>query len=192
MSLENLVGVYAEATPQEMQEGMAWYDQAHEIVRDLATKHDMPIEVVAGAMAALSPRVRWSSNIKDTKALLDAWAKGETDVPLTAFRRNQEKAVAIIEGQSTEPLSGDKVCSFAKCIADPGHPDEVVIDTHAYNAWAGDRVICGGKGPRVAGKRYKAVAEDYRLLAKIMGTSPSQAQAVVWLTWKRMIGEERP
>lgn len=193
MQFGNLVDVYAQATTQEIQEGMAWYYQAHEIVSELADKHTMPVRVVAGAMAALSPRVRWSNNVKDTETLLDAWEKGETeDISLSAFRRNKAKALSIIEGQTTEPLSGQKVCAFAECIADPDNAEEVVIDSHAFNAWLGERAICGGKGPSVTKKRYRQAADDYRMLAKIMGIAPSQAQAIVWLAWKRLIGEDRP
>jgi hypothetical protein len=188
VSLLNLLQVFEQATPQEVIEGMAWYDEAHKLGRDIAQRYGVSLDVAAGAIAALSPRSRWERNAAGALQVVEAYVQGRDpmEVPCGTFHRNKERAVQILEaGTRHGILSGPKVCAFADSIENPDS-GAVTVDSHAYNAWLGERAIAGGRGPRVTPKRVREAAECYRKVAELYGIQPCQAQAIVWLAWKRM------
>jgi hypothetical protein len=188
MTLMNLLAVFEEATPQEVIEGMAWYDEAHELACDLARRYGVSLDVAAGVLAALSPRSRWERNAVDARNVVEAYVRGRDPmaVPCSTFHRNKERAIEILmAGTRHGILSGNKVNAFADNIEDPD-TDAVTVDSHAYNAWVGERAISNGTGPRVTPKRFRECAADYRKVAELYHIQPHQAQAIIWLTWKRM------
>ena len=188
MSLMNLLTVLEQATPQEVIEGMTWYKTAHELACELAEQRGLSLDVVAGVIAALSPRSRWERNTRDAERLIAADVVGEDPmaVPVTTFNRNKECAIRVLKaGTRHGVLSGPKVCAFADNIEKPsGNP--ITVDSHSYNAWIGHRAISSGNGPRITPKRYRECAEGYRKVADLYGIRPSQAQAIIWLAWKRI------
>ena len=188
MSLMNLLNVLEQATSQEVIEGMGWYEQAHEMARTLADQYRLSLDVVAGVIAALSPRSRWERNVVDAERMIAAYASGRDPhaVPVGTFHRNKERAIEILEsGTRHGVLSGLKVCDFADSVENPTN-GAVTVDSHAYNAWLGERAIRNGTGPRITPKRYRECAEAYKKVAKLYGIRPSQAQAIIWLAWKRI------
>jgi hypothetical protein len=188
MSLRELESVFDQATPQDVIAGMRWYDEAHRFARHLASKYGVSLDVAAGVIAALSPRSKWERNIQDAENVIAAYVRGKDpmEVPCGTFNHNKERAVEILSaGTRHGILSGEKVCAFADNIENP-RTDTVVVDSHAYNAWLGERAIIGEHGIRITPKRYRETAEGYRQLANQVGIAPNQAQAIVWLAWKRM------
>ena len=148
MSLMNLLTVLEQATPQEAIEGMGWYEQAHELACALASRYGLSLHVVAGVIAALSPRSRWERNVVDAVSLIAVYTVGEDPmaVPVTTFNRNKECAIRILgAGTRHGVLSGPKVCAFADNIENPSG-DPITVDSHAYNAWIGHRAISSGNG----------------------------------------------
>jgi hypothetical protein len=188
MTLLNLLSVFESATPQEVIAGMAWYEEAHKLACRLASCYGLSLEVVAGVLAALSPRVRWERNTVDAEELIAAYVAGREPmtVPVATFNRNKQRALEILAaGTRHGVLSGPKVCAFADSIENP-ECDTVTIDSHSYNAWLGHRAIRSGRGPRITAKRYRDCATDYRKVTELYRIRPSQAQAIIWLAWKRM------
>jgi hypothetical protein len=188
MTLMNLLAVFEEATPQEVIEGMAWYDEAHQLACDLARRYGVSLDVAAGVLGALSPRCRWERNAVDAAHVVEAYVRGgdPMQVSCSTFTRNKEKAVQIlVAGTRHGILSGEKVNAFADTIEDPD-TDAVTVDSHAYNAWVGERVVTNDSGLRVTPKRFRECAADYRKVAELYHIQPHQAQAIIWLTWKRM------
>ena len=188
MTLTNLLCVFEQATPQEVIEGMAWYDAAHELARRLCERYGVSLDVASGVIAALSPRSRWERNITDAERLIAAYVVDEDPmtVPVTTFHRNKECAIRILEaGTRHGVLSGPKVCAFADNVENPTC-DTVTVDSHVWNAWVGHREIRGGSGPKITPKRYRECAAGYQKVAALYGIRPSQAQSIIWLAWKRI------
>jgi hypothetical protein len=188
MPLMNLLAVFEEATPQEVIEGMAWYDEAHKLACDLAQRFGVSLDVAAGVIAALSPRSRWERNVQDAENVIAAHVQGTDPVQVSCstFHRNKERAIQILAaGARHGILSGDKVNAFADCIEDPDG-DAVTVDSHAYNAWVGERIVTNGSGLRVTPRRFRECAADYRKVAGLYHIKPHQAQAIIWLVWKRL------
>ena len=188
MTLMNLLTVFEQATPQEVIEGMTWYDEAHRLACSISDQFGVSLDVVAGVIAALSPRSKWERNIADGRNIIAAQAAGEDPaaIPVTTFNRNKARAIEILQaGTRHGALSGQKVCAFADNIEDPGG-NSVTVDSHAFNAWVGERAIINGTGPRITPKRFRECAADYQKVASLYGIRPSQAQAIIWLVWKRL------
>lgn len=109
-----------------------------------------------------------------------------------------ENAVRVYSGEDpNEVLGGHKVRSFYNNVSNPHHPDGyVTIDTHAISAAAGRKItaqdprmdrLTGSPSLRSHGTHgtYPAVADSYRRVAAKHGLTPQQAQAIIWLQWRK-------
>src|ERR1041385_7693911 len=102
-----LVARYREADEDTRQLGAEWYPLARRIARRMARKHGVTLATAAGVIAAVSPRMRWQSNLDGADALL-----GRQPV-VGVFQRNLDKARRFIAGERPlDVLGGDKVRAF--------------------------------------------------------------------------------
>ncbi len=65
IAVKNIIACRRRAKPQDVAQGIAWYAEAYEECRTIADKHDLPIRVVVGVVAALSPNNRWTTNVSN-------------------------------------------------------------------------------------------------------------------------------
>jgi hypothetical protein len=184
---QNLLDLWDLATKSERAAGLAWYRVAHDQAAAIAVDTGLSMPVVSAVIAALSPRCKWERNIVDAENMCRAYVNGfdPRTVSVGTFNRNKDRAAGILEQNDPDLLSGPKVNAFAHCIADPGCR-EVVVDSHAFNAFVGERAISGMTGPRIHNARYIRTSDAYVEVAQELGILPMQAQAVIWLTWKRV------
>ena len=195
--MTNILAVYNMATPEEKRSGGAWYTAAHEQLRVIARVSNFSFDAVVDATAALSPGIRWTSNLNGIDILADAIAN---DKPLSlvsgvaGYRRNIDKAAAILlADKRNEPfrhiLSGPKVTAFADNLrnGDKNGDDKVTVDVHAYSVAVGYRYTVATM-PHIAERERSAIISAYRMVAGIVGLSASQVQAITWVTWKRIHG----
>lgn len=176
--MQLILDTYRRATAAELESGVEWYGLAHSIARDIAPS----IEVGAGVISALSPRVVWDRNVTLAReALAGTLTNG-------ALFKNIAKANAIVAG--ADPLTvlgGNKTRAFYANIVDP-FGDDVTIDRHAFDIAVGrvtndkDRAVLGRKGV------YESYADQYREAGAHVGMSGAQLQAVTWVAWRRMKG----
>jgi len=172
----NIIAVWEEASIAQHESGMGWYDEAHEIARDISG--DIAWKG-AGVLAALSPNKAWNMNIiLARRAFRDGQASGSMGVACA-------KADQILGG--AEPLSvmgnGLKTRNFYLNILNPSDPFPVTIDRHAYDVALGVR-NAENKRLSLTQKRYDAFARVYREAAHTLGVLPQQVQAVTWETWR--------
>jgi hypothetical protein len=161
-----LVARYREADEDTEQLGVGWYRESRVIARRIARRTNVSLSTAAGVLAAVSPRMRWSSNV----AVAEALCAGE---PVTGvFRANLAKAERILGG--AKPLSvlgGDKVRAFYRAIM--GDPNAVVLDVWMMRA-------AGWEKGTLSSKEYAQVAEALTAAAARVGLDPADFQAVVW------------
>ena len=69
----NIMKVLGMATPSEVEYWGKWYPFASSIVREMAGRYGLPVEVVAGVVAVLSPGSKWHSNIAVAKQVIEHW-----------------------------------------------------------------------------------------------------------------------
>lgn len=175
-STRRITALYRQATPEQLADGLDWYQDAHSLALALDPQN---VERAAGVIAALSPRVLWDQNVK---LAVRAYADGQASkcMPLSISKAN-----AILDGADVaKTLRGPKTVAFAQVIANPVDDHAVVIDRHAMSIAIGrcadddDYSVLGLKGV------YEQYADAYRRAARIIGVSPSQVQAVTWVVWR--------
>jgi hypothetical protein len=61
--IDSLLSWYRRAPEDVKSEGRHWYDSQREMIRELATAHNLAVPCVAAVVAALSPMTRWTENV---------------------------------------------------------------------------------------------------------------------------------
>lgn len=144
----------------------------------------------------------------DGKSLkfVDEYADGRTKgVQWSCGLDGVSKAVRIYRGESPDAvLNGHKVRSFNNNML-AGHPSEVrsasnwrdvTIDTHAVSAAVNRKYAASSDemnrftgtpslASHGASGLYPLFADSYRRVAEKAGLRPEQAQAVIWLQWRK-------
>lgn len=190
--VQNIVNMFWSATDEDMAAGLAWYAMAHSIAAELDPDD---VRIGAGVIAALSPQLGWSENVRlARKAFADDRASGHTG-------SNVNKANRILWHymDPLDVLGGQKVRAFYTAIVEPEHTTAVVIDRHAFDIAVG-RVTDGAtRGVLARVGVYELFADAYREAARRItselgdyygrrAVSPSAVQAVTWLAWRRQKG----
>jgi len=190
------------ASQADILSGLDWYKRAHKLgVRLIHAYDGLTLGQAVGVIAALSPNNKWTRNCIDAEAMIKAWHYGADpiSVKVCTFNPNKAKAAAILaitaEDLETdtiaEILKGRKVVAFYRSIM--GDPDAVCVDGHAYAVWIGERIPTT-QTPSIGVKLYADIARAYQLVAKrsyeLCGTTltPTQVQAVTWVTYRRLLG----
>lgn len=181
----NITAVFRSASPELIDEGIAWYADARLIADALAAKNNVPVHVAAGVLAALSPLNAWGNNVNLAARML---ASGGT-MTTGYLHANLAKARRIIAEGNVSALGGLKVTNFYASIISGG-AEGVTIDRHAWCIAHNDRSKSNNV-PKLSPKRYAEIAERYRRAALIlsreygMPLSPAVVQAVTWVVWRR-------
>lgn len=190
-----ILATFFNASPAELADGAQWYGRASGAAQIIGDRYSLPMDTVAGVIAALSPSNRWERNISNADQLCRAFTLGghsaADSVKVSTYRVNKIKALRILAGESPlNVLGGLKVRAFYQCII--GRHNSVCVDGHAYAIWAGDR-IATTKTPKISTRLYTAISADYIKAAEtvnsIMGAdyTAAQIQAITWLTCRRLV-----
>lgn len=189
--LDRLRSIIELATADEWAAGVQWYREARSWAQELAAEYSLDLAQVLGVTALFSNGSWWARNKESTRTFIDAWSRAEPvgvgQLSLWATGWQRDKALRVLDDRDLGCITGPKVRPFYDNLT--GAPDDVTIDRHAYNAWLGERRIVGNDGPTVPGGAFEPAQEDYRALAEELSLEPREAQAVVWVVWKRLIGQ---
>jgi hypothetical protein len=168
----------------DKQEGLDWYQEAHQFACWLADKHTLSVSVVAGVISALSPSCNWEQNKKGACRLIELATKGKhsTDGFMT-YRRNVLKAYEIIRTGEPEKFfsekTGAKTYNFFYNIWQPTSPNHVTIDRHSFE------VATGEKYNWLTKYQYTLVADHYKKASAKLGILPNQLQAILWVDFRK-------
>jgi hypothetical protein len=197
--ITNILAVYFQATPVDIQEGKVWYNNAHQICVGLSDKYQLPLSTVVGVVSALSPNNKWDRNIVDADQLIKAFSL-EYDYPkVCTFGGNKDKAITILECEIDSSdnicamLKGNKTIAFFRGIFTDGQCNEITVDGHAFNIWRGMYTSLN-EVPSISDKLYREVSDAYREAAEAIydltgdSYSAAQIQAITWVAWRRMHG----
>lgn len=164
--VKRLIATWSKATDDDKRNGAAWYSSARKKCASMAKEYGVSHETAAGVVAALSPRLRWSVNVRAAERCL----AGE-QVP-GVFRASLAKAERIRSGAPPlSVLSGPKVRAFYSAIM--GDDSAAVVDI-----WV-TRVV--GWTKEVKAKAYERIATALRKAAELVGTSVCELQATTWV-----------
>lgn len=190
--VENILACYALATQEEVQHGLEWYAIAQDEAQEIADDCKLPLHVVVGVIAALSPTNLWGQNVKDARLFCETFTSGGyyTDVKASTYKAMWEKAWAILEDVPQDCqrvaalLNGPKITDFFWCIM--GF-DNCVIDGHAWGIAHADRRVMQ-EVPFIGKKARLELQDAYRVAAHARGIKAYQMQAATWVAWRRLHG----
>lgn len=186
----NILRVFKQATPQEVKHGKTWYKRALKECQDMADYHQLPVRVVAGVVAALSPTNKWERNLIDAHNMCKVFVKGgyvEDCKPCT-YKKMRDKAWLILTSMpdSIEEVSiilnGAKITDFFQCIMGK---DVCVIDGHAWGIANKDRRTMQDV-PSIGKKLRQDLQTCYSRAGKKHGMTAYEMQAATWVAWKRI------
>lgn len=195
--ISNRVTALPEASAKEAAE---WYVQANGFAQLLADTYSTSIEIAAGVISAVSPRMPWLRNKTVAEIIIRDINKYDGLSPIDAAKEialglnsNVAMAVQIARGEDIATvLSGTKRRSFYNNIVSPFGIDSVTVDTWMMMAFCNvvgvdkntaesflraNRTMLGGTG---AG--YFAISEAVRMVAHSFGMTANAVQGVYWVS----------
>lgn len=197
MGTTEILTVWESATASQMEEGLNWYGEAHDLAHEFAERYSVTFEMAAGVIAAMSPNASWVTNVAMAESILAGSPKG--------LANGVAKCERILNGEAPETvLASDtyfKVLNFYYSITSRGIAG-ITIDRHAWDVYTGIRHADksgaetsrqGGAPlpirPKVAGKRYVEAAQAYEEAAEILSARGESVtagivQSVTWVVWR--------
>ena len=190
MTIENIKTIYELATPEERKHGFTWYKIANIECLKIADKFEMPLYIVVGVVAALSPNNKWDRNITNGHDLIEAFINGDhmESVKVSTYHKMKEKAWCILESmpdyeEIKRQLNGQKiVCFFENIMGE----DTCTIDGHARNIYYGERIGLTNDKTNIGKKEYQFLQSEYKKLANEYGMKAYEMQAITWVAWRRL------
>ena len=191
---QNILAVFNQATPEEIESGKAWYINARNDAQEIADACELPLHVVVGVIAALSPTNLWEQNVKDARLFCETFVSGGyfEDVKASTYKKMWEKAWSILQAGANHHspdyiatiLNGPKITDFFWCIL--GF-DCCVIDGHAWGIAFADRRVMQDV-PFIGKKLRKELQKAYIHAGHATGLMAYEMQAITWVAWRRIHG----
>ena len=186
----NILKVFAQCSADEVQHGLNWYSNAKQEAQKIADTYQLPLHVVIGVIAALSPTNSWEMNIRNADTMCRIFVDGGyvEDTKPSTYKTMRDKAWSILQ---TMPhniddvafiLNGPKITDFAYCIM--GN-DVCVIDGHAWCIANADRRTMQ-EVPNIGKKLRAELQQAYSNAGKKHNMTAYEMQAATWVAWKRI------
>jgi peptidyl-tRNA hydrolase len=166
-AVDRLLDTYSDIDPDVRTAALngGWYRESRRTARKLARKHGVTLATAAGVIAALSPRIRWATNVEAADKVL----AGAPNEEVAGYNRNVEKARRIAQGERPlQVLGGPKVTAFYRAMM--GDDEAAVVDVWMWQAM----------GFVPAQVPYATAEEALRQAAKQAGLPVATFQALVW------------
>ena len=160
--------------------GIRWYADANAFCETIAVELGFDLEGVAHCLATLSPQQSWETNKRNTVLVATILSD---DISIFATGVQKRNAINALERGYRIPETSIKTHCFADNIANPDST-RVTVDRHAVKAALNDLTAAPIK---ITPKRYAMVERAYQAAAKEFNIMPYQAQAIVWLAYKRRV-----
>lgn len=201
MTTRHIKAIFKIATPSEIRDGIVWYANAQKQAQDLSTWYGLPLEIVVGVIAALSPNNKWERNIANARDMIHAYIDGDDidSFKVSTYHAMKRKAWSILEtGASEEPqpaadwvkviLNGRKIVAFYECIMGE---DSCCIDGHARNIYYNERVGLTHVKTNIGVKEYATITSAYSKAARALSKGGRtyhayEVQAITWVVWRRI------
>lgn len=170
---------WEEISPPILISGKEWYWLHREYCQNLAIKHELTLQQVAGIFSALSPLKSVSENKRLCEWFLEGIERGHTSLQINKARKIKH---IIIPDKIDGILKGDKTVSFFRHLYTPWDDNYAVVDRHIIK-------ICNkGVEFNITPKRYKIIQNAINMLAKNVNLHVSETQACLWYLAKKKYG----
>ena len=191
ITTKHILSVYRMASPTEIKHGMTWYSSAFTDCKKVSTKLSLPMHIVVGVVAALSPNNKWDRNLQNAFDLCQAFIEGQDldSIKVSTYHTMKRKAWYILETMPTYDetvtiLNGKKIVSFFRNIM--GDETDITIDGHARNIYYNDRQGLTTPNTNIKKLEYVDIQKAYKRASKKLGLKAYELQAITWVAWKRI------
>jgi len=191
MTISNIVSIYEQASKRDRLDGLRWYNTARKQARALSAKHGVPLRIVVGVLAALSPNNKWARNVKDADTLIGAFLNGEQEetVKVATYSAMRAKAWRVLSEKPRthagvmQILNGQKIVSFFSNIVGL---DNITVDGHARNIYYHEKINLTDNRTSIGKKEYAKIQAAYVKAAYKLNVKPYELQAITWVVWRRL------
>ena len=197
---EKILAIYKMATPEEKRDGIVWYANALSVCSRMSITYNVPLHIVTGVVARLSPNNNWKRNLINADAMLKAKIAGEdiNSFKVSTYPSNKKLAWEMLDlnkdgnfmdyPQTIAHLNGQKIQSFCGNIMGD---DGCTIDGHARNIAYGERVGLTSGKINIGKKEYRELQEAYvqackRTRVNGRALKAFELQAITWVAWRRI------
>lgn len=178
---------YLESTAIEKNMGVHWYADQHAYLKDMSEHFDISLDLVCGITAVLSPMISWQENVNMTYHMLKFKGKIPSNIKMPGFKFNVRKALKIYRSKKVFPyLSGPKVTQFYYNLLNPFDDSSITIDTFMIACYYESRDKYALK-KYTSDKHIEFLKNELRELAVKHALLPLQLQAIIWLTYHRIV-----
>jgi len=184
---KHILNWYNKADGVELVQGLDWYSEANGYAIYLADKYNVnDLFKVSQVIALLSPQVDWETNKVNAEKIIKCWhAKGDfMSVKIFATEVQKANCIDCLDGGYSIPVTALKTRSFSVNICNPSISDCITIDRHATKVALND-LKAGGVA--LTKKNYFEISKAYKAVSLKLGITPSQLQAVTWITYKNEV-----
>mgnify|MGYP005996073315 CR=1 FL=1 len=168
MSIDNIVSIYRLATPEEKRDGVVWYARALADCMRIADDSEVPLHIVVGVCAALSPNNKWDRNVQNTRDMVQAFINGDDmdSFKVSTYHTMKRKAWSILE-----EMPDYDARNIYYGIRHGLTTDKTSVGKREY-AEIQQAYVQAGKKVRFNGRALKAF----------------EMQAITWVAWRRIHG----
>jgi hypothetical protein len=177
----NLNYFFDKATNKDIKQGLQWYKKANSEANNIAKKYDLDVYKVSQVISALSPRNKWSQNIKDANKLCEAFTLGlhPTDIKVCTFHSNKFKAFNILSNNINITNNSLKTYNFVNNIAYLSSEHVTVDIWHLRASFKNNIKINNANIGKIAYKQIKDITIN---IANKLGLKPYDLQAIIWIS----------
>lgn len=191
MTVANLKSMWDRRDEIDHREGLAAYRRYRKVMQAFADFYGFPLKDVTSAFVALSPNSDYHGNLRSLASVLDGVRNGipAEQITVSTYNACRDRAVSYVTGKSAflKTVKGPKIRAFRDNILRPNTSREVTVDGHMVATWAGKAMTMKEASRTLKSHAdYTRIADGIRNLANDNSVAPCQAQAILWLTRKRV------
>ena len=182
---KNINYFYNNATKNEIIQGKQWYIKANKEANNIAKKYNLDVYKVSQVISALSPRNKWSQNLKDADKLCEAFILGlqPTDIKVCTFHSNKFKAFNILSNNINITNNSLKTFNFVNNIAYLSSEHLTIDIWHIRSCLNSSIKIDSANIGKIA---YNQIRDITINIANKLNLTGYQLQAIVWVTSQRL------
>lgn len=191
MALRHLKDLWEKRDQIDHLEGLIAYQRYNEVMRLFGEYYSFPIDEVCSAFVALSPNNDYVGNLRSLASVLQGYSEciPVDRITVTTYSACRNRAYSYLGNQVSflDTVKGPKIRAFRDNIMRPDKSPLVTVDGHIALAWHGKEGTMKDAARLIERRNgYIKIAADVTDLAVEEGIAPCQAQAILWLTRKRV------
>lgn len=180
------------ATPEEIEVGKSWYNEANQFCRRVGEQYGITLEQAAGLTSVFSPQTSWTVNKQLVKSFMDSKGKSKvTTMDRVLKARRMLKTTdyqEIMDLLSVHANGSKKTKAFYDSICRPTETDLVVIDRHQIAASfqrPDATAALDASLAQITSIQYDFLSECTREAARKFNMNYTACQATIWTVYRR-------